>query len=175
MNNFRRSILKVSSPRKHKVRNSLGVYDAYKYIRKNKWMDIGRNLTEHEFYSIIRNVNNLIADCISQGKDVVLPHRMGRIELRKRKAKIRFKNGVLIDNLPIDWDKTLTLWATDEEAFKNRTLVKAEEKEIFRVYYNKSAACFNNKTFMEFEVNRDIKIRLKQLIKDKAIDAYELK
>ena len=27
---------KVSGPRKHKVRNSLGVYDAYKFYRKNK-------------------------------------------------------------------------------------------------------------------------------------------
>jgi hypothetical protein len=44
-------------PRYYKVNNSLGVYDAYKWIRKNKWFNIGRPLKEHEFYSIIRKVN----------------------------------------------------------------------------------------------------------------------
>ena len=32
--NFKRKVLKVEGPRIHKVRNSLGVYDAYKYYRK---------------------------------------------------------------------------------------------------------------------------------------------
>lgn len=41
MNEFRRQVLKVDEPRVHKVRNSFGTYDAYKYIRKNKWFDIG--------------------------------------------------------------------------------------------------------------------------------------
>jgi hypothetical protein len=41
MDNFRKDVLKVSGPRKHKARNSFGVYDSYKYIRKNKWMNIG--------------------------------------------------------------------------------------------------------------------------------------
>ena len=36
MDEFRRNILKINNPRKHKIRGSLGVYDAYKYIRKNK-------------------------------------------------------------------------------------------------------------------------------------------
>ena len=41
MDEFRRKVLKVDGPRKHKVRNSWGIYDAYKYTRKNKWFDIG--------------------------------------------------------------------------------------------------------------------------------------
>ena len=41
MDNFRREVLKVDKPRVHKVKNSLGVYDAYKFIRKRGWIDIG--------------------------------------------------------------------------------------------------------------------------------------
>ena len=41
MDEFRRKVLKVDGPREHKVRNSWGIYDAYKYTRKNKWFDIG--------------------------------------------------------------------------------------------------------------------------------------
>jgi len=43
------------------VLNSLGIYDAYKWIRKNKWLNIGQALTEHQFYTIIRSINKLLA------------------------------------------------------------------------------------------------------------------
>ena len=33
MDDFRRKVLKVDKPRTHKVRNSLGTYDAYKWVR----------------------------------------------------------------------------------------------------------------------------------------------
>lgn len=174
MDDFRRSILKVDGPRKHKVNNSNGVYQAYKYIRKNKWFDIGRPLTEHEFYTIVRQVNNYLADELLHGHDVTLPHRLGRIELRKYDARITINDGVLKTNLPVDWDKTLKLWSEDEEAYKERTLVKMEEKEIFKVFYNRRNANYENKSFYEFEVNRDLKRRLKQKIKSGAIDAFKL-
>lgn len=174
MDDFRRSILKVDGPRKHKVNNSNGVYQAYKYIRKNKWFDIGRPLTEHEFYTIVRQVNNYLADELLHGHDITLPHRLGRIELRKYDARITINDGVLKTNIPVDWDKTLKLWSEDEEAYKERTLVKMEEKEIFKVFYNRRNANYENKSFYEFEVNRDLKRRLKQKIKSGAIDAFKL-
>lgn len=174
MDDFRRSILKVDGPRKHKVNNSNGVYQAYKYIRKNKWFDIGRPLTEHEFYTIVRQVNNYLADELLHGHDITLPHRLGRIELRKYDARITINDGVLKTSLPVDWDRTLKLWSEDEEAYKERTLVKMEEKEIFKVFYNRRNANYENKSFYEFEVNRDLKRRLKQKIKSGAIDAFKL-
>lgn len=114
MDEFRRRILKVDGPREHKVRNSNGVYSAYKWIRKNKWLDIGRPLTEHEFYSIVRQVNNLLAEVLLSGGDIILPHRLGTIELRKYDNKITVRGGKVIANLPIDWDRTLKLWSEDE-------------------------------------------------------------
>lgn len=174
MDDFRREILRVNGPRRHKVNNSNGVYDAYKWIRKNKWLDIGRPLTEHEFYTIVRQVNNYLADELLQGQDIVLPHRLGRIELRKYATRMSFENGVLRTNLPVDWDRTLKLWSEDEEAYKDRTLIKMEEKEIFKVFYNKKTANYSNKSFYEFEVNRDLKRRLKQKIKSGAIDAFRI-
>lgn len=174
MDDFRKAVLKIDGPRKHKVNNSNGVYQAYKYIRKNKWFDIGRPLTEHEFYTIVRQVNNYLAEELLHGHDIVLPNRLGRIELRKYDTKMTIKNGVLKTNLPIDWDRTLKLWSEDEEAYKERTLVKVEEKEIFKVFYNRRNANYENKSFYEFEVNRDLKRRLKQRIKSGAIDAFKI-
>ena len=57
MDQFRKDILKVNQNRKHKVTNSIGTRDIFKYIRKNKWFDIGQSLTEHQFYYIIRPVS----------------------------------------------------------------------------------------------------------------------
>lgn len=174
MDEFRRQLLKVDKPRKHKIRNSLGTYDAYKYIRKNKWFDIGQPVTEHQFYSIIRRMNNLLAEELLNEHDIVLPCKMGIIEVRKYDARISIKEGKIKTNLPVDWDRTLKLWSEDEEAYKERTLIKMEEKEIFKVCYNRIKANYNNKSFYEFVVNRDLKRRLKQRIKRGNFDAFKI-
>ena len=36
---FKKRVRRVSMSREHKIRNSLGVYDGYKYYRKNKHDD----------------------------------------------------------------------------------------------------------------------------------------
>ena len=49
-----------------------------------------------------------------------------------------------------------------------------EEKEVFKVYYNRIKANYNNKSFYEFIVNRDLKRRLKQRIKSGNFDAFKI-
>ena len=172
---FKTAIQGLQNTRTHKVTNSLGSYDAYKYIRKNKWFNIGRPLTEHEFYQIIRRINNYLAEELINGNDVIFPNRMGKLELRKRNSlPIIDKNGNLKVTYAIDWNSTLKLWYEDEEAFNNKTLVRLPERNIFRIKYNKNTANYNNKSFMEFQVNRNIKVRLKQKIKNNEIDAFNL-
>lgn len=99
---------------------------------------------------------------------------MGELSIRKTPTHVTFENGKLINNLPIDWDKTLSLWEQDEEAYNNRQLVKIQEKEVFRVYYDKSKANYNNKIFYQFLSNRNIKQRLKQNIQKGNVDAFLL-
>ena len=172
---FKSAIQGLQNTRTHKITNSLGVYDAYKYLRKNKWFNIDRPLTEHEFYQIIRRINNYLAEELINGNDIIFPNRMGKLELRKRNSlPIIDKKGNIKVTYAIDWDSTLKLWYDDEGAFNNKTLVKFPEKSIFRVKYNKSTANYENKSFMEFQVNRNIKTRLKQKIKNNEIDAFNL-
>ena len=172
---FKSSIQHLQDNRTHKITNSLGNYDAYKYIRKNKWFNIGRPLTEHEFYQIIRRINNYLAEELVNGNDIIFPNRMGKLELRKRNSlPVIDKNGNLKVTYAIDWDSTLKLWYEDEEAFNNKTLVKLPEKNIFKIKNNKNTTNYENKRFMEFQVNRDIKTRLKQKIKNNEIDAFNL-
>lgn len=171
---FMNSIKRVNESRKHKVKNSYGVYDGFKYYRKNRPKEHKYVLTESQYFSIIRKVNSLLSDLLVSGEDVTLPCRLGRLELRKYEAKIVTDGKKIRTNLPIDWDRTLKLWYEDEESYKNKILIKVEEKEIYKVFYNRSVANFTNKTFYEFNVNRDIKKRLKQNIKEGKLDAFTI-
>ena len=98
---------------------------------------------------------------------------MGSLELRKYESNIKLVDGKLVTNLPIDWDKTLKLWYDDKESYDKKTLIKMEESEIFKVYYNKSRAEYNNKSFYQFKVNREIKKELKHNIKKGYVDAFK--
>ena len=169
---YKKRVKRVDGPRIHKITGSLGVYDAYKNYRKHRPKDKKYVLTESQYFAIIRQINNLLADELSIGKEITLPKRMGTIELRKYNTNIRFDEyGNLKTNLPIDWNGTLELWYNDEESRNNRTLLRQENKEVFKIYYNKYNANYNNKSFYEFRCNKDLKQRLKQNIKYGSIDA----
>lgn len=173
MDDFRKDLLKINESRVHKVKNSLGVYDAYKWIRKNKWLGMSP-ISEHDFYAIIRTVNKALADKFLYSGSIKLPLRMGEIVLRKYKPSITLQDGKIKTNLPIDWDSTLQLWSEDKESYKKRTLIRIEEKEIFKVLYDKSKALYNNKSFYTFSLNRNIKIALKKQLKNGLLDAFML-
>lgn len=170
---FRNGIV-YQKKRNMKVRNSMGVYDIYKLIRKAKWLDIGRPLKEHEFYSIVRGVNNLLAEELGKGSAITLPSRMGSLEVRMFHPTARFAGGKLRVTYPVDWDKTLKLWYADEEARAEKTLVRMEEDTVYMVKYNKHNANYENQSFYSFTLNHKIKQRLKENIRAGKVSAlYE--
>lgn len=170
--NFKRKILKVDGPRKHKIRNSWGVYDCYKYYRKNKPEGKEYIMTESQYFAIIRHINNILAKQLSRGNSINLPCRMGTLELRKYDKVVKIgEDGKVHTNLPIDWDKTLELWYNDEESRNNKTLVRIESKDLFKLILNRTSANYENKSFYEFIFNKDLKRTLKQNIKDGMVDA----
>lgn len=170
LKDFKVQVTKANVRKKGKVRNSLGVYDIYKTIRRNKWFDIGRPLTEHEFYTIIGRINDYLAEELKLGKTIVFPQRMGKLELLRSKRGVFLKDGKLKVTYPINWDKTLELWYTDEEARRNKTLIRIETDCVFRVLYNRHNANYNNKTFYKFKLNRFIQRALKVNIDKGLID-----
>ena len=150
--------------RNYKITNSIGVYDLYKIVRKNHWYDIGRPLKEHEFYTIIRNVNKLLAENLANGDAVVFPEQMGKLELRKYPRGVRFVNGKLKNTYPIDWKSTNQLWAEDEEEHKKKTLLRYESPIVYHVRYCKEDATYENKTFYQFRLHQKVRKRLKENI-----------
>lgn len=170
---FKNSLKKVKGTRNHKIKESYGVYDGYKYYRKNKPKDPKYILSESQYFTIIRLINKLFVESFLLGEDITLPCRMGRIELRKYSSSISLVNGKVKTNLPIDWDRTLSLWYEDTESRNSKTLLRKEEKEIYRIVYNKASANYNNKSLYQFKANRALKLKIKEAIQSNSIDAFK--
>lgn len=169
---FIKTIKKVNSNRKHKVTNSYGSKDAFCYYRQIRPNDPKYVLTDCQYLKIIRCINNILREKLINGEDVLLPERMGRLELRKSKPIIKFENGKLKTTLPVNWDATLKLWYDNPNCKEKKQLVRQEVSDVFKVFYNKVKANYNNKAFYEFNTNRTIKVNLKKQIKANKIDAF---
>lgn len=167
LRDFKTLIKKANTKKEHKITASLGMREAFRYYTKKS-----KALDEKEFRRVIRYINSLLQESLASGEDINLPCKMGRLELRKFKTSVSFKDGKIITNLPIDWDETLNLWYEDRESFREKRKVRMEVPEVFRVYYKKSTANYNNKSFFTFKVNRDLKQKLKINIINKKVDAF---
>lgn len=172
LDDFKKNIKRVSSHRVHRISNSMGVYDCYKTLRKNHWYNIGRPLTEKEFYSIIRTINNYLAEELSRGNDIILPYRMGKLEVRKYEPYVKLINNKVVTNRPIDWNKTLELWYNNKEAKDKKILIKSTPQYIFLIRYNKSNAEYINKSVFTFNISRTVKLLLKDNINKNNTDAF---
>ena len=87
---FIREVRRLNDTRVHKVTGSIGVYAAYKYIRKHKWYDIGRPLKEGEFYRIVRRINDYLAEELSRGNEInTLTSQIGSIRIKKETYQSR--------------------------------------------------------------------------------------
>lgn len=169
---YRKEVLKVDKPRKTSISNSWGVYDAFKYYRKNKPKDKKYVLSESQYFAIVRRTNLLLVEELFNQNDIVFPYSMGRLEVRKTIPRVYIDNGKIKSTYPIDWDGTIRLWYEDQESRKKKTLLKKKEKAVFRIVYNKSKAVYTNKNYFEFIVNRTIKRSLKDTILQGDFDAF---
>lgn len=166
---FRKKVLKVNEKRTVKITNSYGSADAFRYI--NKELELPK-ITLREFRNIINTVNKILVKRFIEGHDIKFPKRMGNIELWKHTPTFKNVNGKIKTTLKIDWKRTLEYWNNNEEAYKNKTILKKETDTIFRIVYNKSKAMYVNKQFFRFIPSRSFKSALKEAIRNNSIDAF---
>lgn len=153
------------------VTNSWGVKQAWQLIRKNRWFNLPRPVNEHEFYSILRQVNLLLAEEIVKGNNVKFPERMGELELHKYEVGVSFVDGKLKNTYPVDWGKTWELWYKDPEAFKQKITLHQENPYCYHVKYLKKNATYENKQFYQFQLNQKVRKKLSKNIKQGKVDA----
>lgn len=169
---FRKEVLKVKGNRIHKFTNSFHSGDAYVYIRKNKWLNIGRRVSVKEFHKVLNAVHNYYVKKLLEGNSITLPLRMGTIEIKKFKPKVQFEEGKLVTNLPVDWQATLKYWHDDPKAKEDKKLIRINTDEVFKIFYNKSNSNYYNRSFYDITFNRTLKLKLKKEIKDNNFDTY---
>lgn len=152
---------KVTGPRKHQIKNSVGSEDfIYHYLKQHKELPVPI------IRSIIKQINLELQDCLSNGVEIKLPRSMGALELRSIDSYVKFKNGKIKTNRPIDWNATLQLWYKYPETKQQKKLVRTESKKIFQIFYNKGKAKYTNKVFFEFIPNRTLKQKIKENIQN---------
>lgn len=139
-----------------KVRNSWGVYDYYKFYRKNRPKEKEYALTESQYFAIIRRVNTLLAEQLLIDGELEFPYRMGKLVVREKKPHTTIKDGKVKTNRRIDWDKTLSLWYEDAQAHENKTLVYSDADRITALSYEKKNAIYKNKQYYQFDLNRGV-------------------
>lgn len=171
INEFKSRVLRLNESKEHEVTNSYGLLDGYRYLRKNN--KISPDIPYRSFSTIIKEMNKVMGKYIASGEEMVLPQRMGKIEIRRYEPRIRMIDGKPVPySMAINWKETLKLWEIDEESRDNKVLVRYEDKVAYKLLYNKSYATYNNKMFYKMNINRGIKKALSINIKNNKIDAF---
>ena len=150
-------IKKVKGKRIHRMNADYGIADAYKFYK-----NAGGPLPEKTYKQIIKKVHKYYSDNLCDGKEVIFPKKMGVIDVVFRKPKLyRDDSGKIQNNYPVDWKRTLELWAEDNDAREKRILVKDPQNKVYRVYYHKKLALYTNKSHFGFKPCRTVKLALK--------------
>jgi hypothetical protein len=153
--------------------NNLDYYKFYKNNYKNT-VDIST------FRKVIKDLNTAIRhEIVDNNYDYKLPKRLGIITVRKFKKKIKTAPNKRVGyNLAPDWKATKKLWEEDEEARKNKILIRHENRHsngfTFHIRYTKSIANFKNKSIYRFKPTRTMQRELANNIKENNLDAFLL-
>lgn len=141
----------------HHIGHCYGSRDAWKWVRKNKWKELGKKPCDQSLYSnVISRVNRILAEELLEGHEIVFPHQMGSLRLSSTDTKVSIENGKVKTNCCTDWKKTLEYWYEDEEARESHKTIKWVQKRLIFIRYDKKAATFKNRRFYSFRPNRSI-------------------
>lgn len=171
---FRDNIKKVKGPRHHKISGSWGVYQAHRYTMKNKWFNIGKPVSDKEYYKIIRTVNKALVQDFLNGEIIIFPYSLGSLVPVKKENKSFFYNNKLRITSHIDWNATIKLWSEDEEAYNNKLLVRKTNKEkAFITFFKNNKVGLTNRNVLFFQPNRTFKELIIERAKEEDFFAYK--
>lgn len=164
-------LIKVMGTRKHlnTATNSNGIKAAWRYLKKNNFFGYSP-CTEKQLGNIVRSINSLLRKDLTEGKTIVFPSGMGKVELVKKNRKLVQKNGKWTTNNIINWKETLNLWKQDSESKRNKTLVRYDNNEVFLIKYHRVKRT-NNSIFYCFLPSKELRKKLKDNIQAGITDA----
>ena len=163
----------VHSNRKHKITGSQNTISGFHYYRKIRPKEKEFTLKDKEYLSIIREMNNLVADYLIKNKSIRLPSGFGKLEIVKIENKSWIdSNGKLVTSKVIDIHNTLKLWYEDEEARLNRSLIRFDNEYTFRIKYPQTGRMYQHNRYFSIQFNRNLRCKLRDAIQTGNYDTY---
>ena len=163
----------VKGKRKFKIKNSLGVYDAYRAYRKNRFKNKLSTIKVKDYYKIIDKVNLKLAEIFINEGYLDLPMGMGTLYVAKIPEKYYFKDGKFELYRPVDWNSTLKYWYTNKEAFENKEIIRYDKLIQTKIFYKKKTATYKNRFCIFFEPNTFLKKALRKNVELGKVIIYD--
>lgn len=146
--------------------NNSSIKEAYDFYKKNYSKEV---MPISQYRKLINNMNTFIMKNVLEGKEVSLPCRMGKISVQGIHQNIKIDEKGNIKGTRIDWFSTKSLWASDPEHAKKKTLVYFFNEHSDGVKYSfkwsKNNVPVQNKNYYSFIPSRHNKRTLAKLIK----------
>ena len=170
---YLKEVQNVHGSRKHKISGSKNTIDGLRYYRKIRPREKEFVLTDKEYLSIIREMNNLVVDYLIENKSIRLPAGFGKLEVVKYETKSWIdEDGRFMSTKKIDMNSTLKLWYEDEESRLNKTLVRYDDEFIFRFNYPQRCRMYKYNGYYSIRFNRNLQQKLKLAIQAGNYDTY---
>lgn len=156
------------------INNSKYVYHIYSRIKK-----VYPDITQAMVVKIIDRYFELTQEDLSFGNTVGLGDLVGDLYVVKTKRKVYInENGDLINNLPIDHNKTIKLWNENPE-MRGKTFIRHinthSDGYLFKLKYDKFRFSVKNKSVYLFKFAKPLRQRLSENIINKEVNAYEIR
>lgn len=132
--------------------------------------------------SILEDFNLMIRDeIVNESKDFKMPSRLGTLGIRKKK-RVPYvdDDGKVVNNLPIDWNKTRKLWESSPKAKAEKKLVRFYNEHsngfVAKVRMFKVNANYKNKSIYTFIPTRTVKSMISENMTNRfsKVDYFEL-
>ena len=157
---FRTQLLKRNSKKDFRIKNSLGSKYIYRAVDKSNPL---RQVSETDFLHIVRTVNNYLVQELINGQSVTIPF-IGIFYIQKRELKTFIKDNKLITRRKIDWYSTHKLWYEDEQAKRDKILVRFPNTDTYELKWFKLH--FKNMRYFKFKLHRTFEAKLREQLKD---------
>ncbi len=174
----------------HKIQKDLGIKDIYNY-----YVSTYKNTVDYDtFRSFLFGSNNarkktdrgviseLRYQMLNKAYACILGRRLGILQIKKKKSKIRLTSSGDIDfkgsGMSVDWKATNRYWEHNPEAKEKKTRIFYKNEHThgykMRVFWDKRTSNVKNKIFYKFQPVRDLNRNLAKVIfSNHRIDYYE--
>lgn len=149
--------LQKRGSKEHSISHCYGTRDAWKWVRKNKWEPLkGLRCSSALYSEVVNTVNEILAEMLLEGHEIVLPYQLGSIRIIGVHAQLKMRNNKPQNNYRVDWKKTLDYWYEDPSARRDKRLIKRIQKNIYSIQYCKNKARYRNQRYYMFRANRSL-------------------